>query len=168
MEKVQAARTFFPPQLSNFPRFGRPERENCAALIHEQDHSGQSQFREPRAFYLIPDWSGNRSDRANEKRQNISNSPLHPSVYSCCVCEVGTVGKISDYQPEGPGFNPWPGRGLNFGRPSFATSSVDSEVLAVGLVFRRFIVGLKRTHTLVDKSRLMPVLWDCHLLQGHT
>ena len=35
-------------------------------------------------------------------------------------CEVGTVGKISDCQPEGPGFNPWPGRGLNFGRPSFA------------------------------------------------
>ena len=30
------------------------------------------------------------------------------------VCGVGTVGKISDYQPEGPGFNPQPGRGLNF------------------------------------------------------
>ena len=24
-----------------------------------------------------------------------------------CVCEVGTVGKISDCQPRGPGFNPW-------------------------------------------------------------
>ena len=45
-----------------------------------------------------------------------------------CVCEVGTVDKISDYQPEGPGFNPWPGRGLNFGRPSFATPSVDWDV----------------------------------------
>ena len=45
-----------------------------------------------------------------------------------CVCEVGTVGKISDCQPEGPGFNPRPGRGLNFGRPSFATPSVDREV----------------------------------------
>ena len=44
------------------------------------------------------------------------------------MCEVGTVGKISDYQPEGPGFNPWPGRGLNFGRPSFATLSVDKDV----------------------------------------
>ena len=41
------------------------------------------------------------------------------------VCEVGTVGKISDCQPEGPGFNSRPGRGLNFGRPSFATPSVD-------------------------------------------
>ena len=27
-------------------------------------------------------------------------------------CEVGTVGKISDCQPEGPGFNPRPGRGI--------------------------------------------------------
>ena len=45
-----------------------------------------------------------------------------------CVCEVGTVGKISDCQPEGPGFNPRPGRGLNFGRPSFATPSVDRDV----------------------------------------
>ena len=32
-----------------------------------------------------------------------------------CVCEVGTVGEISDYQPEGPAFKPRPGRGLNFG-----------------------------------------------------
>ena len=31
------------------------------------------------------------------------------------MCEVSTVGKISDYQPDGPGFNPGPGRGLNFG-----------------------------------------------------
>ena len=44
------------------------------------------------------------------------------------MCEVGTVGKISDCQPEGPGFNPRPGRELNFGRPSFATLSVDRDV----------------------------------------
>ena len=44
------------------------------------------------------------------------------------MCEAGTVGKISDYQPEGPGFNPWPGQGLNFGRPSYATPSVDRGV----------------------------------------
>ena len=49
-------------------------------------------------------------------------------VFFLCVCEVGTVGKISDCQPEGPGFNPRPGRGLNFGRPSFATPSVDRDV----------------------------------------
>ena len=42
--------------------------------------------------------------------------------------EVGTAGKISDYQPEGSGFNPRPGRRLNFGRPSFATPSVDRDV----------------------------------------
>ena len=41
---------------------------------------------------------------------------------------VGTVSKISDCQPEGPGFNPRPRRGLNFRRPSFATPSVDREV----------------------------------------
>ena len=44
------------------------------------------------------------------------------------VSEVGTVSKISDCQPGGPGFNPWPGRGLNFRRPSFATPSVDRDV----------------------------------------
>ena len=72
------------------------------------------------------------------------------------VCEVGTVDKISDYQLEGPWFNPRPGRGLNFGRPSFATPSVDRDVKP--LVSQRSIGGLKRTHTLVDRSRLMPVL----------
>ena len=45
------------------------------------------------------------------------------------VCELGTVDRISDYQPEGSGFNPRPGRGMNFGQPSFATSSVDRDVL---------------------------------------
>ena len=40
----------------------------------------------------------------------------------------GTVSKISDCQPEGPGLNPRPGRGLNFRRPSFATPSVDRDV----------------------------------------
>ena len=49
-------------------------------------------------------------------------------VIHLCVCEVGTVGKISDCQPEGPGFNPRPGRGLSFGRPSFATPSVERDV----------------------------------------
>ena len=39
------------------------------------------------------------------------------------MCEVGTVSKISDCQPEGPGFKPRPGRGLNFRRPSFATKT---------------------------------------------
>ena len=36
------------------------------------------------------------------------------------MCEVSAVGKISDCQPEIPG--------LNFGRPSFATQSVDMDV----------------------------------------
>ena len=44
------------------------------------------------------------------------------------MCDVGTVVKISDCQPEGPGFSSRPGRGLNFGRPSFATPSVDRDV----------------------------------------
>ena len=44
------------------------------------------------------------------------------------VCEVGTVSKISDGQPEGSGFNTPPGREFNFGRPSFTTPSVDRDV----------------------------------------
>ena len=44
------------------------------------------------------------------------------------VCEVGTVSKTSDCQPECSRFNPRPGRGLNFGKPSFATPSVDRDV----------------------------------------
>ena len=38
--------SFFPPlaQLTKFPRFGRPELENRATLIHEQGHSVQNQF----------------------------------------------------------------------------------------------------------------------------
>ena len=76
------------------------------------------------------------------------------------MCKVGTVGQISDYQPEGPGFNPRPGRGLVFRPSSFATLSVNSDVLkAVGLVSQRSIGGTKRTYTLVDMRRLMPVLW---------
>ena len=75
------------------------------------------------------------------------------------VCEVGAVGKVSDCQPEGSGFNPRPGQGLNFGQPSFATPSMDRDVKLL-VVSRRSTVGLKRTHTLIDKSRLMPVLWS--------
>ena len=55
---------------------------------------------------------------------------------SLCVCEVGTVGMISDYQPEGPGFNPRPGQGLNLGWPSFATPS-DVELLSSLSTFYR-------------------------------
>ena len=47
---------------------------------------------------------------------------------STIVYEVGTAGKISDCQPEGPGFNHRSGRGLNFGRPSFAIPFVDRDV----------------------------------------
>ena len=44
------------------------------------------------------------------------------------ACDVSAAGKISDYQPGGPGFNPRPGRGLKmFERPSFVTPSVDRD-----------------------------------------
>ena len=81
-------------------------------------------------------------------------------LHVCCACEVGTIGMISDCQPEGPGFNSRPGRGLNFGDlllphcPWTGTSRQD-----VGLVSRHSIKGLKTTHTHVGKSRVMPVLW---------
>ena len=44
------------------------------------------------------------------------------------MCKVGTVGKITDCQPEGSRFNLWTGQGLNFRRASFATLSVDRAV----------------------------------------
>ena len=44
------------------------------------------------------------------------------------MCKVGIDGKISDCQPEGSGFNPWPGQGFNFGQPTFATPSADRDV----------------------------------------
>ena len=44
------------------------------------------------------------------------------------VCEVGTVGKISDCQPEGPRFNPWPGQGLDFRQRSFTTLSMGRDI----------------------------------------
>ena len=68
-----------------------------------------------------------------------------------CVCEVSPVCRISYYQPEGPGFNPQHGRVFNFGQPSFATPSLDRNVLSEDLK--------EPNHTLVDKSRLMSVLW---------
>ena len=48
--------------------------------------------------------------------------------FEAACYKVGTARKISDYQPEGPGFNPRPGRGLNSGRHSFATPYVDRDV----------------------------------------
>ena len=45
----------------------------------------------------------------------------------------------------------------SFGRPSFATPSVDRDVKP--LVKSTFYRELERTHTLVDKSKLVPVLW---------
>ena len=66
------------------------------------------------------------------KHNSFSSIELHKTGHEMnhcdCVCEVGTVGKISDCQPWGPGFNPRPGRGLNFGQPSFATPSMDRDV----------------------------------------
>ena len=67
--------------------------------------------------------------------------------------------KISDCQPEGSRFNPRPGRGLNFGWPSFATPSVDRDVKVIGLVSRRSIGGLQRSHAFLEKSCVIPVLW---------
>ena len=58
------------------------------------------------------------------------------------LCEFGTVGKISDYQPEGFGFNHQSGRRLNF-RRSFATLSVGRDVESlVYKVSQRSIGGL--------------------------
>ena len=44
------------------------------------------------------------------------------------MCEVSAAGRISDCQPGDPGFISRPGPGFNFGRPPFATLSVDRDV----------------------------------------
>ena len=45
------------------------------------------------------------------------------------VCaRLAQLVRSHDCQPEGPRFNPRPGRGLNFWRPSFAKPSVDRDV----------------------------------------
>ena len=89
------------------------------------------------------------------QKSKLQNADLNARQFPNGVCEVGTVVKIPDCQAEGPGFNSRPGRGLNFGRPSFATPSHVKPLVQS----RPSIGGLKRTHTLVDKIRLMPVLW---------
>ena len=50
---------------------------------------------------------------AKAKGKKNIKIPIDWRLYhkSVCVYEVGTVGKISDCQPEGPGFNPRPGQG---------------------------------------------------------
>ena len=65
--RPRRAHTFFPPQLTKFPRSGRPERENWAAQIHEQDHS--EPVPTSRAFYLRTNWS----DRTNGKKPQTSH-----------------------------------------------------------------------------------------------
>ena len=61
-------------------------------------------------------------------------------VYVCLyVC--ARLAQFKDlWLPTGARFIAWPGWGLNFGRPSFSTPSLDRDI--------------KRSHTLVDKSRL--------------
>ena len=44
------------------------------------------------------------------------------------VCDVSAFGYISDCQPGGPWLKPRPGRGMDFGRLSFGTPSMDRDV----------------------------------------
>ena len=48
-----AGGTFFPPQLSKFPRFCPPEREIWVALKHEQGHSVQNHSCVPSKNWLV-------------------------------------------------------------------------------------------------------------------
>ena len=74
------------------------------------------------------------------------------------MCKVSAVGKTSDCQPGCSGFNPQPGRGLNFGQP-FARSSADRQVKPmVYSLMKCYVRGLERTHTFLKKSRVIPVL----------
>ena len=60
------------------------------------------------------------------------------------MCEVSAVGWISDYQPEGPGFNPRPGSRVEL-RATFTTPAprVDRDVKPlVQSISRRSVGGL--------------------------
>ena len=141
--------------------------------------------------------------RLNDRRERIRQK----LKFLWHVCEVGTVGKISDYQPVGlcsiyqvtmspelrhkelnnilsQGNNErwlltWyiehhptrrPARRTRVQFPAwsrvelwvtFFRNTVRGQGRqAVGLVSQCSIGGLKRTHTLVDESRLMSVLWS--------
>ena len=82
---------------------------------------------------------------------------LSKGAYMCKV--NGTVGKISDCKPEGLGFNSPPWSRVELWETFFRHTVRGQGRLAIGLVSQHSIAGLKRNHTLVDKSRLMPVLW---------
>ena len=91
-----------------------------------------------------------RKKRSGNAESGPPPSPL-PDPLSR-LCEVGTAGKISDYQLEDPRFNFWPSQGLNFGRPPWTGT------------LSRSMGELKRNHVLVDRSRLMLVLWSVSAL----
>ena len=74
------------------------------------------------------------------------------------MCEVGTVGDISDYQPEGPRFSPRLAQGLNFGQPSFATPSVDMDVKPLVCSLNLGCIRLTLFHLFQNKNNLLKVM----------
>ena len=81
----------------------------------------------------------NTSIQAVETSITTNNSPSQD--YIMCA-RLAQLAKSLTVKPEGPGFNPRPGQGLNFGRLSFATPSMDRDVKPLALVSRHSIVGL--------------------------
>ena len=74
--------------------------------------------------------------------------------------EIGAVVKSCGCQLGGLGFKPGIWSRLNFGRPSFATPSVDRDVKLLAFPFETLPRGLKRTQTLIKKSN-DPGVWSC-------
>ena len=54
--------------------------------------------------------------------------PFALSFFSFVCARLAQLIRSLTANQEVPGFKPRPGRGLNFGRPSFATPSVDRDV----------------------------------------
>ena len=81
------------------------------------------------------------------------------------LCE--TKCKISvDCQRGDPGFNSQPGRGLNFGRPSFSTLSVESDVKLFFQSLEMISRGLKRTQTVLENSSVVIPVFGA-VVRGH-
>ena len=82
-------------------------------------------------------------------------------------CKVNAVGKISEFRPIGPVFNPRPGRGLNFDN-LLSPHRPWRGMLRIGLVSRRSKGGFRRIHVLAEKRMGSPGVVICHLDTTHS
>ena len=94
-------------------------------------------------------------------KRSIVSFDMMVQIWFVCARLAQLVRSLTANPAEGPGFNPWPGRGFNFARrdllsPHRPWTGTLNRLSSLSTFYR----GLKRTHTLVEKIRLMLVLWS--------